>query len=227
MARQKMHRRKYFARKRRPVLRERFHQPTPRSGITPKRVFRMRKVTLKQHRCPVIERMRQRRWRMNPFQPVLAKRNRRKKWRTGSKRMNRRAKIMPKARQSHLQRSSRTTSHRFRFENIDSQSRPCENNRASKPVRPGAYNSRSVTSGRSCYGSAHHRALIPASPSPTATPPPLVSHSLDAPASAHKAQAAAASTKSPALASPFAWKTSIARSQREQRAVAPAETDST
>src|ERR1039457_2844168 len=51
-----------------PALGKRTHQPAPLLAIFPKGSFGGAKIALQHYRCTVVERMRQRRERMDPFQ---------------------------------------------------------------------------------------------------------------------------------------------------------------
>src|ERR1022692_4985468 len=67
-----------------PVLGKRTHQPAPLFAIFPKGSFGGAKIALQHYRCTVVERMRQRRGRMNPFQAMVAQGQRREEWRSRS-----------------------------------------------------------------------------------------------------------------------------------------------
>src|ERR1700685_2775181 len=175
VARQNMHWRQNFRRKRVPLARKRFEKSPPRITVAAKRLFHVREITIEKNRGSIIKRMRQNGWRVKPLEPVIAKRKHPKKRRANSERMNRRTEIVPKTRQRQLERSRSPTRLRLGVEHVNAQSRLRENDRGRKPVGPSADHGGTTTR---IFGSISQRrspgqitcSFTLAEPPPTATP---------------------------------------------------------
>jgi hypothetical protein len=101
-----------------PMLGKPTHQPAPLLAIFPKRSFGGAKIVLQHHRCTVVERMGQRRRRMDPFQAVVAQGQRREEWRSRSHRVHCGTEIVEESRQGERQGSRGAAGLRLRLEYI-------------------------------------------------------------------------------------------------------------
>ena len=81
-----------------PVIDGGLHQAPPRLAILAQRAFRFAKVALQHHRGAIVERVRQRRFAMNPLQSKVRQRQRSEKRRTRRERMHRRAEVVHETR---------------------------------------------------------------------------------------------------------------------------------
>src|SRR6266478_5058332 len=118
MAREYMQRLQNFPGEISPALGERLRQAAPALAVLAERRFGIAEIALEHHRGAVIQRMRERRRRMNPLEAVALQRKRRKKWRARSQRVHRGPKIVQKARLRKLQRARRTAGLRLGLKNI-------------------------------------------------------------------------------------------------------------
>ena len=143
------------------MFRKRFHQPPPGLAITSESGNGHGQVGIQQYRRAVIERMRERSRRMNPLQPILWQRKRRKKWRSRRKGMNCRSEIVHESWNGQLKRSRRAARLRFRFEYVHLQSSLSKDNGCGESIGPRTDHT----------GSPTHREFIPAAPAPSATRP--------------------------------------------------------
>src|SRR5580693_1068649 len=92
-----MHNRlKDFFRELHPMICERFKEAAPAFAIGTQSVLRILQIALQHDGGAIVQRMRERSRRVNPFQAILLKWERRKKWRANAHRVNRRAKVMLK-----------------------------------------------------------------------------------------------------------------------------------
>ena len=88
--------------------------------------------------------MGQRKFRLDPFQSVLRKRQGSKKRRSNRERVNRRANIVKEARQGKLARPRATANGIARLQQQNTKTCSSQTNSRSQPVRPGSHNYRIV-----------------------------------------------------------------------------------
>src|SRR6266852_5017269 len=113
MAREHMQRPQNFPGEIGPALGKRLHQAAPALAVLAEGKFCIAEIALEHYRGAVVERMRERRRRMNPLEAVALQRKRRKKWRASSQGMHCGAKIVQGTRLRKLQRASRTAALRL------------------------------------------------------------------------------------------------------------------
>ena len=97
MSRQMQHRLQKFASQFFPIARERFHEPAIPLGIAGKSVGCKIDISMQAGCGAVIERMRQRDVRLNPFESESLQRKRFEKWRASRERMDRRTHVVQKS----------------------------------------------------------------------------------------------------------------------------------
>jgi len=100
------------------MLHERLHQVLPALAVRAESGLGVVEIALEDHGGAVVERMGQRRGRMNPLQTVRLERQGRKEWRPGSEGMDRRAKIVKETGFGQRQRAGGTARLRLGFENV-------------------------------------------------------------------------------------------------------------
>src|SRR5918995_143137 len=96
--------------------------------------------SLKHDHCAVIERMRERRRRLNPFETVLIERKRAKKRRANRERINGRAYVVHETRQGELAETNAAAGVLWGFKNSDSPAVLRQGDGGGKPVRSRADN---------------------------------------------------------------------------------------
>ncbi len=109
------HRLQEFVRQIFPMGNERLHQPPISAGVAGKLFGRAIDILVQARRGPVIKRMCQWNFRLNPCETGSLERKSREKWRTCRERMDCRANIMQKAWQRQFRRARSPANCRVRF----------------------------------------------------------------------------------------------------------------
>jgi len=125
-------------------------QTPPFFAVRAQRIFGTSQIALQHDRRAVVERMRERRFAMNPFQSQIRQRQFGKERRPGSKWMHRRSHVVQKSRQRQRHGSRRPAGLGLCLENLDLRSRCGEHNRRGQSIRA-----------RSNYAGATHLSCSP------------------------------------------------------------------
>lgn len=118
MTRKQVQRLKDFGRERTPVRRERPKEATPTLAVAAENRLGVAEIALERDRGAIIEGMREGRRRVNPLQAIFLQRERSKKWRARSERVDRGTKIMEVAWKRELESARGASGLRLSFENV-------------------------------------------------------------------------------------------------------------
>ena len=128
MPRQQRNRPQHLRRQFVPVLGEWPEHPSPLLAVLAERALGLAEIALQNYRRAIVQGMRQRRRWLNPFQSVIAQRQRREERRGQRHGMHGRAEVVLKSGKSKGKRTSAAAGLRLSFVDLDLQSRLRQNN---------------------------------------------------------------------------------------------------
>ena len=135
-----------------PVLHQRRDQFSPGLAIGSEHFYGGLQIALQGDRGAVIERMGERRGRVNPRQPIIAQRQRREKGRGGGHGMHGGAEVVLKARQGELHGPGSSAGLLLGFEDLHLQPRLREHDGGSQPVGTGSHDNGLAGAGLHGFG---------------------------------------------------------------------------